>query len=170
MVLAEGIAARQRVTGVELVVHFDDKVVVVAGITNRRRKRPRITHGKECENLVGGRGIESWIDEKCSGTGCGDVGRRRNLKIEIGADAFALPFVGSEEEGPVPDHRAAQRAAKIVVVEMGLRIGRGIEVVARVENGIAIVLVERTVKVVCAGTRDDIDDRTCVAAVFGAEL
>src|SRR5260370_41705258 len=106
MALAEGVAAREHIAGVKLVVHFDNEVVVVLSIVSRRWQRAAITHGKEREDFVGRRGGRCWRDARGQ-TSCGDVGGRGHLEIEIGANAFALAFVGAEEKSAAFNNRAA---------------------------------------------------------------
>src|SRR5260370_30885221 len=75
MALAKGVAAREHVAGVKLVVHFDNEVVVVVHIVNRRWQRAAITHGKEREDFVGRRGGPFPRDSLCENNCC-HCGRR----------------------------------------------------------------------------------------------
>src|SRR5260370_31061572 len=97
MALAEGVAAREHIAGVKLVVHFDNEVVVVVHIVNRRWQRAAITHGKEREDFVGRRGGRCWRDARGQ-TSCGDVGGGGDLEIEIRANAVSLALVEAEEK------------------------------------------------------------------------
>ena len=81
------------------------------------------------------------------------------------AHFLSLPFVGDKEECLVPDHRPAQRPAKLVIDEniLGLgcacnRIMRTVEVVACVQMIIAEEFETRAVNIVRARLGDDVDD------------
>src|SRR5262249_31444622 len=78
---------------------------------------------------------------------------------------LAQPFVAAEEERPVFENGATQRAAELISLER--RFG-AVEEVARVELLVAQELKRLAVKFVRAGARGDIDDGAGVAPVLSA--
>ena len=67
-------------------------------------------------------------------------------------------------------NRPSDASAELVVAKGGLRVGAGIEEVARVELVISYELEERAVKVVRAGLRDEVDYRAGVSTELGLEV
>ena len=100
----------------------------------------------------------------------GDFPWIRNPRGGVQSDTFALTFVSEIEERPVVDDWTTERAAKLIVAKLGLRIGFGVEDIARVEFVVAEEFKQRAVKIVCAGLGDDVDDRAGVAAIFSFEV
>src|SRR5689334_20836747 len=95
-----------------------------------------------------------------------DLTRIGNARARIQSDSFALTFVSEVKERLISFDRTTNRAAELIVAERSLRIWFGIEDVPRVELVVPEKLEEGTVKVVCAGLGDDVDDRAGVAAIL----
>src|SRR5690348_5474460 len=89
--------------------------------------------------------------------GCGHNGLVRQCRPE------AVPFRVHKEEGLVFDEGAAERSAELVADEGILRIGFGIEIVARGQSIHAVELIDVAVKFVRSAARDDIHDRSGIA-------
>src|SRR5689334_22710570 len=99
-----------------------------------------------------------------------DLTRIGNARARIQPDSFALAFVSEVEERLIAFDWTTNRAAELIVAKRRLRIWFGIEDITCVELVVAEKLEERTVKVVCAGLGDDIDDRAGVAAILSLEV
>src|SRR5580704_18520767 len=140
-------------------IEFQDEVIGVVFVLDSERNDAGSASRKEfCEDRVGRPRVDSRIIQlglrHCLGTICGGW----NEQIEIGAFALALTFVGAEEKGLIVNDGSAERAAEIIVDELRLRGANGIEEIAGIEERVAVIFVERTVKLVGAGLGDDVDD------------
>src|ERR1041384_8167827 len=89
-----------------------------------------------------------WTTKRC------DLTRIRHACHRVQPDSFALTFVGKVKERLVAFDLTTECAAKVVVGKIGLRIGFGIEEVARVEFVVPEKLESRTVKIVRARLGD----------------
>ena len=179
--VAESVACAKGIVLIQAEIDLTDEVVAIIFVADGIGQGIGITGGKQIGDFDE-RGINGRNRGAGNGSGDGESLRGGNLRLrrngqgEIRADALALSFISEEKEQLVFDDRAAERAAEIVVVETRLRVRRAvglqfrIEVIAGVEGGVAIVLVERTVKLIGARARDDVDDRAAISSVLGAEL
>ncbi len=95
-------------------------------------------------------------------------GRREN--DERVADLVAHAFVAGEVEPLLLFDRAADGSAELMHQERGERLGARIEIVARVERGIAMEVVGGAVDVVGAGLDADVDEHAGFRAIVGAGL
>ena len=80
-----------------------------------------------------------------------------------------MPFVGTEEERLVLYDRAAEGCAKLVVLESRFS-WFSVEIVARVELLIPQKIKQRPVKLVGAGTRNNVYNRPAIPSVFRAKV
>src|SRR5439155_7086895 len=118
-----------------MMVELDDEVIAVIFIADGIGKRIRIAGRKKGDDAIERRADlrnrEKGIIES-DGASVRNVLLGRHAEIEVGADAFALPFVGDKEKSFVAENRAAERSAEVIVVEARLRVGRDVEKVARI--------------------------------------
>src|SRR5262249_42895994 len=80
----------------------------------------------------------------------------------------AAPFIRAKEERLVLTNRSADRAAELVLAKFRLRRWKKCKWM-RVQNVVAEKFIETAVNRVRAGLRNDVHDRTRVAAVLGIE-
>ena len=96
------------------------------------------------------------------------LGGRRHQRGQVGrALLLQRALVGAEEERPVLDDRAAERAAELLAVQAVVDAGR--EEVVGVHRRIAQVAEAEAAEIVGARAGDGVDDRAGVAPVLGAE-
>src|SRR6185369_7011545 len=99
-----------------------------------------------------------------------NLARIRHSSNRVQAYAFALTFVAREPERLVFDDGPAGGEAELVVSKSRLRIGLGVEEVARVEPVVTEELEQRAVKVVGPGLGNDVYDCAGVAAILCFEV
>src|SRR5208283_1131342 len=97
---------------------------------------------------------------------CEFVGCRQKYLFTGLPLADAAPFIGTKEERSVLPDGAAERGAKLILVELRLD---GIEIALGIENLVAEILVNIAVKRVGTGLGYDIDDGARVPSIFGIE-
>src|ERR1700693_1560311 len=99
-----------------------------------------------------------------------DLRLRGHQQAEVRSHALTLPFVRAKKESLVFDDRSAQRRAELVVAESTLWVLITVKKVSRVHGVVAQKLKRRSVKMIRPRLGDDVDHRTAVAAILGAEL
>src|SRR5689334_4216884 len=106
-----------------------DKEVGPAGVVEERertvRRGPRIPRQQTRDDGI------CWTTER------GDLSRIGNTRGRVQSDSFALAFVSEIEERAIAHDWTTERAAKLVVAKLSLRVGFGVEEVARVEFVVA---------------------------------
>ena len=122
---------------------------------------------------AGLRAVRLWIHEQVgSGRGAEIAAcarrRARHVRDRRQPLRLAKAFVAAEEERLVAGDRPAERAAELVALEGWNRLGRIVEVRARVERAVAAELEAGSREAVRSRARDGHDDSPGAAAVFGA--
>ena len=178
---------RERLIRSAVEVARGELVVLVEGVVKLCDEAVNIVRGARCDEEVGaarrveerqravrsrpGVAREEFCDDWIRGAAQGGyLARVGHARSRVQADALALAFVGDEEESLVLMNRPSDASAELVVAEGGLRVGAGIEEVARVELVISYELEERAVEVVRAGLRDEVDYRAGVSTELGLEV
>src|SRR2546425_8944426 len=81
-----------------------------------------------------------------------------------------LSFVAAEEKDLVLNNGTAQCTAKLLEVSGRLRLVGGIEVVARIQRGVAAKSVGATVQLIGARLQPDVNDGSGLPAVFRTRI
>ena len=102
------------------------------------RRGPRIARQQTRDDGI------SWTTKR------GDLSRIGNTRRGVQAYAFALAFVSEVKERAIAHDWTTDRAAKLIIAKLSLRIGFGVEEVTRVEFVVAKEFKQRAVKVVRA--------------------
>ena len=89
--------------------------------------------------------------------------------VEVDGLQMAKAFITEEEERPISHNRSAEVDAELLAVEHRLGRRRRVEIVARVVFVVAVEVERFAVHRVAAGPCRDVDDRSRVPAVLGAE-
>ena len=93
----------------------------------------------------------------------GSLQQRRHVGNSRNSFARTRAFVVGKEERPILADWTTEREAKLVADILWRRFIAGREEVARIEGGVAMKFVKRTVKVVGAGLEHHVDLRTRIA-------
>ena len=152
------VAHGQAIAGIELVIDFDDSVVIVFRLQDIqifRRDSQRRFGLVDQRQVRGRRAVQQRDRFEQRGRICGSF-------------AAALAFVVGEEEGLVLLDGTANGGAELILAQ-GLGLRRDLQERTGVRGAVLQVIVNRTVQIVGAGLGDDIDDAAERAAVFGAE-
>src|ERR1700722_8457831 len=175
----EIVAAGQQIVGIEVVVNLRNQAihaVLEAGgdgeIVNTAsalvahpawdiRRRPRISGQQRRHDRAHG-----FTPGRDIGLGSRNHGRIGHAALARLRSRLALSLVIHIEEGMVFENWAAQRTAKLIVVERVLRTLRVEEVSSSANRAGAVVLERRTVQSIGAALGHDIDHGTAVATVF----
>src|SRR5256714_4022819 len=178
---------RERLIRSAVEVARGELVVLVEGVVNLCYEAVNVVRGARCDEEVGAArrveerqrsvrrrprvACEKFCDDGVRGAAQGRyLARVGHARRRVQADALALAFVGDEEEGLVLMNRPSDASAELVVAEGGLRVGHGVEEVARVELVVSYELEERAVEVVRAGLGDEVDYRAGVSTELGLEV
>ena len=95
--------------------------------------------------------------------------RRRHRQVRQGRGLAPQGFEIGKEERLVLDHRSAEHAAELVLLEDRLAVGR-LEIPHRIQVRIAQELPCRAVKLIGAALQRHVDNGAAGAPVFGAEV
>src|SRR5579862_5962930 len=151
-------------------------------------KGPDRVHGRaigigvQRQDLLHGR-IERQPERVVGGSWAGEIdllaviSEYAGLELSRGNDRFifesgaeTVPFAVDEEERFVLHDRSSQRGAELISDKRILRIGGGVEVVARGQGVYTVELIGVAVEIVGAAAGNDGDDAAGVVPVLGKEI
>ena len=163
--------------GVALVLHARNagqRLVVVGGAAGGRRRQLAEDLGGEGSDgrlgnhavgvdLAGVRVLDRPVEDAVA------LVRGRHRQVRQGRGLAAQGFEIGKEEGLVLDHRSAEDAAELVLLEDRLAVGR-LEISYGIQVRVAQELPCRAVKLIGAALQRHVDDGAAGAPVFGAEV
>ena len=166
---AEEVAAGQKVSGAEqfqVLVHFHNQVVAVVA-EGGAEGLIAVAAGRQCApGIARQQALDHRVDAAHRRVGrnvClgGHLAQLRQSAL------FTLALVGRVKEALVLVDGPAQAAPKLMIGEAVLRVGRGVEEVARTQCGVAEVFKCRPVQYVGAALGHDVDRGARAASEFG---